>query len=131
MNLCILLLYFGYLFHLFFIFAHLCLLCIVCCHHLVYAVIAIAATAMAQIFTNTYQKSLDCNALQLLYLTSPIIAIGMITMCPFFDDISALSTFKYTTPCVIRICKYSRHDFVIGIVFLLITLFSFVSSTFC
>lgn len=39
------------------------------------ALIAIASTAMAQIFTNTYQKSLSCDALQLLYHTSPYIAL--------------------------------------------------------
>lgn len=43
--------------------------------YLVFAVFAVAATALAQIFTNTYQKSLDCNALQLLHLTSPYIAV--------------------------------------------------------
>jgi hypothetical protein len=42
---------------------------------LVLATCAVIATAMAQIFTNTYQKSLDCNAMQLLYHTSPYIAV--------------------------------------------------------
>eukprot|EP01035_Chromulina_nebulosa_P009193 gene9193-12424_t len=42
---------------------------------LVFASCAIVATAFAQIFTNTYQKSLDCNALQLLYHTAPYISI--------------------------------------------------------
>jgi hypothetical protein len=40
----------------------------------VFACCGVVATALAQIFTNTYQKSLDCNALQLLYHTAPIIA---------------------------------------------------------
>lgn len=40
-----------------------------------FAVCAVVATAMAQIFTNTYQKSLDCNALQLLYHTAPYITL--------------------------------------------------------
>lgn len=40
-----------------------------------FATCGVIATAMAQIFTNTYQKSLDCNALQLLYHTSPFIAL--------------------------------------------------------
>ena len=111
----------------------------------VFAVCAVVATALAQIFTNTYQKSLDCNAMQLLYHTSPLIALvsfdilcciyyltaqarnldgmltlsylilshvtsiliitfqGMIVMCPFFDDLSKLTNFEYTTPCVLRI----------------------------
>jgi hypothetical protein len=75
---------------------------------LVFAVCAVIATALAQIFTNTYQKSLDCNALQLLYHTSPIIALGMITMCPFFDDLQKLTNFHYTTPCVLRIGIYLK-----------------------
>eukprot|EP00597_Dinobryon_sp_UTEXLB2267_P001617 CAMPEP_0170075670 /NCGR_PEP_ID=MMETSP0019_2-20121128/12773_1 /TAXON_ID=98059 /ORGANISM="Dinobryon sp., Strain UTEXLB2267" /LENGTH=258 /DNA_ID=CAMNT_0010286803 /DNA_START=161 /DNA_END=937 /DNA_ORIENTATION=+ len=70
---------------------------------LVFATCAVVATALAQIFTNTYQRSLDCNALQLLYHTSPYISIGMLVMCPFFDDLNALSTYVYTTPTVIRI----------------------------
>lgn len=70
---------------------------------LVFAVCAVVATALAQIFTNTYQKSLDCNALQLLYHTSPYIALGMLIMCCFFDDLGAFAEFQYTTPCVLRI----------------------------
>jgi len=70
---------------------------------MVFAVCAVIATSMAQIFTNTYQKSLDCNAMQLLYHTSPVIALGMLIMCPFFDDVQALWNFQYTTPCVMRI----------------------------
>jgi glucan phosphoethanolaminetransferase (alkaline phosphatase superfamily) len=41
----------------------------------VIACCAVIATGMAQIFTNTYQKSLNCDALQLLYHTSPYIAL--------------------------------------------------------
>lgn len=87
----------------------------------VFAACAVIATSLAQIFTNTYQKSLDCNALQLLYHTTPYITLvchnyyvfflmvvnfaiqGMLVMCPFFDDLNALSTYKYTMPCIIRI----------------------------
>ena len=46
----------------------------------VFAGCAVVATAVAQIFTNVYQKSLDCNALQLLYHTAPLIALGMLVM---------------------------------------------------
>ena len=70
---------------------------------LVFATCAIVATAMAQIITNTYQKSLACDALQLLHHTSPLIAVGMLIMCPMFDNINDLINFEYTTPCVIRI----------------------------
>lgn len=69
----------------------------------IFAVLAVVATALAQIFTNTYQKSLDCNALQLLYHTSPYIALGMLIMCPMFDDVHALAHYDYTWPAVFRI----------------------------
>lgn len=69
----------------------------------VFASCAVIFTALAQIFTNTYQKSLDCNALQLLYHTSPYISIGMLVMSVFFDDLHAFAHFKYTFPCVFRI----------------------------
>ena len=68
-----------------------------------FAVCAVVATSMAQIFTSTYQKSLGCDALQLLYHTSPIILVGMIVMCPMFDDTTGLAEFVYTPGCVYRI----------------------------
>lgn len=70
----------------------------------IFAGCAILATAVAQIFTNVYQKSLDCNALQLLHHTSPLIACGMLIMCPFFDDVKALVNYEYHIGGVIRIC---------------------------
>ena len=69
-----------------------------------FAICAIVATAVAQIFTNTYQKSLDCSAMQLLYLTSPIISLGMLIMCPFFDNIGELYNYEYSSGCLFRIC---------------------------
>jgi hypothetical protein len=74
---------------------------------LVFAACGVVATALAQIFTNTYQKSLDCNALQLLYHTAPLIAVGMLIMCPFFDDIGALMKYEYSAGCIFRICEKS------------------------
>ena len=70
---------------------------------LCFASFAIVATAMAQIFTNTYQKSLDCNAMQLLYHSSPVIAVGMLVMCPFFDDLSQLPNYEFSQGTVLRI----------------------------
>ena len=69
----------------------------------VFAVVAVIATALAQIFTNTYQKSLNCDAMQLLYITAPMITVGMLAMSPFFDDFSTLVKHEFTTPCIIRI----------------------------
>jgi hypothetical protein len=63
----------------------------------------VIATALAQIFTNTYQKSLDCNALQLLYATAPLITVGMLCMSPLFDDFQALQKHSFTTTSIIHI----------------------------
>lgn len=69
----------------------------------VFAACAVAATGMAQIYTSSFQKSLGCDALQLLYHTSPIIAVGMLVMCPMFDDITALMAYQYTPGALFRI----------------------------
>jgi solute carrier family 35, member E3 len=68
-----------------------------------FAVCAVAATGMAQIFTSQYQKSLGCNAMQLLYHTAPLIAVGMLIMCPMFDNVSDLIKFEYSAGVVGRI----------------------------
>ena len=69
----------------------------------VFAACAVAATGMAQIFTSTYQKSLGCNAMQLLYHTAPMIAGGMLIMCPMFDNVTELMNYQYTYGVVGRI----------------------------
>lgn len=52
---------------------------------ILFAACAVVATATSQIFTSTYQKGLDCHAMQLLYHTSPAIAlVGRATaICPY------------------------------------------------
>lgn len=69
----------------------------------IYATLAVIATALAQIFTSSKQKSLGCNALQLLYHTSPVIAGGMLLMCPMFDDVDRLMNYVYTPGVIFRI----------------------------
>lgn len=70
----------------------------------IFACCAVAATGMAQIFTSQYQKSLGCNAMQLLYHTAPLIAVGMLIMCPMFDNVADLVSFEYSSGVVFRIC---------------------------
>uniref|UniRef100_A0A7S3UUW0 Sugar phosphate transporter domain-containing protein n=1 Tax=Heterosigma akashiwo TaxID=2829 RepID=A0A7S3UUW0_HETAK len=62
----------------------------------VYAACGVICTVGAQIFTNTYQKSLGCNALQLLYHTSPLIAAGMLLLLPLFDSVAELRSATLT-----------------------------------
>lgn len=68
-----------------------------------FASAAVAATGMAQIYTSVYQKALNMNAMQLLFHTSPMIAVGMLIMCPMFDNVERLWNFEYTFGLVIRI----------------------------
>lgn len=63
----------------------------------VFGILAIVSTTVAQIFTQHYQKALEANALQLLYVTSPIIFTGMLLMAPFFDPILELSSYELGT----------------------------------
>lgn len=59
----------------------------------VFAFLAVVFTTCSQFFTQRYQAVLECNAMQLLYLTSPLISVGMLVLAPFFDDLGALQTF--------------------------------------
>lgn len=69
----------------------------------IFACCAVAATGMAQIFTSSYQKSLGCNAMQLLYHTAPLIAGGMLVMCPMFDNVTELINYQYTPEVIFHI----------------------------
>jgi len=53
----------------------------------VYAVAAILATVMGQIFTKSTQQSLKLDHMQLLHHASPIVFTGMFVMAPIFDDV--------------------------------------------
>jgi len=53
----------------------------------VYAVLAILATVMGQIFTKSTQQSLKLDSMQLLHHASPIVFTGMFVMAPVFDDV--------------------------------------------
>lgn len=73
----------------------------------IFAIFAIIFTTVAQIFTQRYQAILNCDALQLLYLTSPLIMIGMIILAPFFDDIGKLRALSLTPSLVFWIALSS------------------------
>lgn len=68
-----------------------------------YAAAAVFATALGQIFTSSKQKQLGCDALQLLHVTSPIICVGMLIMCPIFDDVGRLIEYEHTAGSIFRI----------------------------
>lgn len=67
------------------------------------AVAAVVCTSLAQIFTSKFQKELNCNALQLLCHTAPLIAGGMLLMTPVFDSVSQLRVFPMTAEVLAHI----------------------------
>lgn len=68
-----------------------------------FAIAAVLFTSLAQIFTSTYQKQLECDALQLLYHTAPLIAVGMLIMIPFFDNVKYLMVTEFSVPLIAHV----------------------------
>lgn len=58
-----------------------------------FAILAVVFTTFSQFFTQRYQGVLECNAMQLLYLTSPLICAGMLLLAPFFDNLTEFRAF--------------------------------------
>lgn len=56
----------------------------------IYALLAVLAASLAQIFTSNVQKELECNAMQLLYHTSPLIVLQMVVATPMFHNVGSL-----------------------------------------
>jgi solute carrier family 35 protein E3 len=50
---------------------------------------AILCTVMGQIYTNTLQKALRLDSMQMLYHASMPMAVGMFLMAPLFEDVGA------------------------------------------
>jgi solute carrier family 35, member E3 len=65
-----------------------------------FAAAAVLCTSLAQIFTSSYQKQLECDALQLLYHTAPLIGGGMLLMVPLFDNVKYLARTEFSIPLI-------------------------------
>ena len=50
------------------------------------ALLAVLAASLAQNFTSNVQKEFECNAMQLLYHTSPLIVLQMVVATPMFHS---------------------------------------------
>lgn len=66
-----------------------------------FAAIAILFTAQGQIFTSSSQSQMGLDSMQLLYHTSPQIAMSMFVCIFLFEDITAIASFDYSVPIVI------------------------------
>jgi solute carrier family 35, member E3 len=55
-----------------------------------WAIAAVLATSLAQVFFGPLQKALDLNPLQLMYHTSPLLTLGSFVFIPLFEDRQAL-----------------------------------------
>lgn len=60
-----------------------------------FAAAAVLCTVFSQIFTSKHQKALECDALQMLHHTAPLITVGMAVLCPFFDNVPGLLEFEW------------------------------------
>ncbi len=56
------------------------------------AAVAVLTTSIGQILCSHYQKELECDPMQLLYSTCPIVTLGLIGMVPVFHDTEALKS---------------------------------------
>ena len=68
-----------------------------------YAAISVVCTVLYQITTSSCQSKLSIDSNQLLYHTAPLITVGMLLMCPLFDDFAALRTVDWNSDLVVHI----------------------------
>lgn len=54
------------------------------------AVAAVFTTSIGQIFCLHYQKELECDSIQLLYSTCPLVTLGLLRAVPMFHDTEAV-----------------------------------------
>jgi len=68
-----------------------------------FAAIAVVATSLSQVFFDPLRKEIECDALQALYHTSPLIAAGMLTCSPAFGELDIIRKTEFHTPLVTMI----------------------------
>jgi drug/metabolite transporter (DMT)-like permease len=83
----------------------------------IYAVAAILATVMGQIFTKSTQQSLKLDHMQLLHHASPIVFSGMFMMAPIFDDVFPPATTLTDESLVTKIKQRQITAYVLGLIF--------------
>lgn len=57
---------------------------------LLVAGVAVLVTSIGQILCSQYQKELECDPMQLLYSTCPLVTVGLLGAIPIFHDVEAL-----------------------------------------
>lgn len=69
----------------------------------VFAVIGVVITSVSQVFFDPLRKEIDCDALQTLYHTSPLIAAGMLLCSPAFGELDVIRNADMHVPLIIMI----------------------------
>lgn len=69
----------------------------------VFASIAVVATALSQVFFDPLRKDIECDALQALYHTSPLISAGMLVFSPLFGELDVIRKTEFHVPLVTMI----------------------------
>lgn len=67
------------------------------------ATVAVFFTSMGQILCSHYQQDLECDSMQLLYNTCPLVTIGMLVSVPFFHDVQQLAEVEFSAPLLAHI----------------------------
>jgi len=85
------------------------------------AIIAVLVTAMYQIWVGHFQKSLDANAMQLLYYQAPLSSLFLLFVTASFDGITEILSFEFQTEHWALIALTSAAAFLVNLsIFLLI-----------
>lgn len=61
------------------------------------AAVAVLVTSIGQILCSQYQKELECDSMQLLYSTCPLVTLGLLGAAPIFHDIEAVMEASITS----------------------------------
>ncbi|GAB5030722.1 nucleotide sugar transporter family protein [Nannochloropsis oceanica] len=70
---------------------------------LILAAVAVCFTSMAQILCSHYQKYLECDSMQLLHSTCPLVTFGMLVFIPFFHNVQELALGDFSAPLLTHI----------------------------
>ncbi|KAI9034297.1 triose-phosphate transporter family-domain-containing protein [Hyaloraphidium curvatum] len=69
----------------------------------IYAAIAMVCTSASQVFFDPLRKEIECDALQALYHTTPVIAAGMLLCSPAFGELEGIRQTDFHVGLVVAI----------------------------
>lgn len=67
------------------------------------AAVAVLATSIGQILCSQYQKELECDSMQLLYSTCPLVTLGLLAVVPVFHDVEKIVNASISLQLVVHV----------------------------